>query len=84
MEILRYLNWVWRSWELWQKTFVVAMILNLSSLLAPAPYNQYLLMAGILPLFLWTGKWWIWDRAIESYKEYKKQRDGLFDTIKGK
>lgn len=83
MEILRYLNWVWRNWELWQKTFVVAMTLNVTSALAPAPYNQYLLMAGILPLFVWTCKWWIWDRAIESYKEYKKQRDGLFDEIKG-
>lgn len=82
-ELAGYISWVWRNWELWQKTFVIAFILNAASIFAPNPYDFYMLSVGIGMMFVWTGKWWVWDRAIESYKEYKKQRDGLFDTIKG-
>ena len=84
MEILRYITWVWRNWEAWQKSFVVATILCLSSVLMPAEYKMYSVAAGMSIVWVWLFKWWFVDSFKKSYEEYKKQRDDLFNTIKGK
>lgn len=83
MEMLRYVTWVWRNWENWQKSFVIAMILCLGSQLLSHPYSLYVCAAGVSIVFGWVFKWWFVDSLKKSYNEYKKQRDDLFKTIKG-
>jgi len=78
-----YISWVWRNWELWQRSFIIAMILNVVSLALNKPYDIIACAVGWTIIFFWLGKWWIVDVLMKNYKEYKKQRDGLFDTIKG-
>jgi hypothetical protein len=78
-----YLQWVWRNWEWWQRSFIVAMILTFTSIFISKPYDIIVGMTGWAIIMFWLGKWWIVDVMIASYNKYKKQRDELFDTIKG-
>lgn len=82
-DVFGYLAWVWRNWELWQRCFVVGIILNAISVFTSKPYDIILGITGFSIIMFWLGKWWIVDVLMKNYKEYKKQRDGLFDTIKG-
>jgi hypothetical protein len=45
--------------------------------------NEIAYKAGFGILFLMLTKWLIIDQTKKSYNEYKRQRDGLFDEIKG-
>ena len=83
MEILRWLRWQWRQWEFWQKCFIFGMFCMGVSVGAPKPYDTYFAGVGIAIFFGWTFKWWLFDVVKESYTKYKRQRDELFNTIKG-
>ena len=83
MEILRWIRWQWRQWEFWQKCFIAAMFCMGVSAGSSKPYDLYFAAVGVIIFFSFTFKWCIVDPAIKSYKEYKRQRDELFDTIKG-
>lgn len=83
MEILRWLGWVWRQWEFWQKTFVVAFFCMGAAVGADSPYDKYFAGVAMVIFFSWTFKWWFVDVVKASYAKYKSQRDGLFKTIKG-
>ena len=82
-DLLGYISWVWRNWEWWQRSFIVGMILNGASVFASKPYDIILGITGFGIIMFWLGKWWIVDVLMESYKKYKKQREELFNTIKG-
>lgn len=82
-DFLGYISWVWRNWEWWQRCFIVGIILNAIAVFVSKPYDIILSITGFSIIMFWLGKWWIVDVLVKSYKEYKKQRDGLFDTIKG-
>ncbi len=83
MEILRWLRWQWRQWETWQKCWIFGMFCMGISVGAPNPVDLYFASIGIIMLLGWTFKWWVFDVVKESYNKYKRQRDGLFDKIKG-
>jgi hypothetical protein len=83
MEILRWVRWQWRQWEVWQKAFVLAMFFMGMSVGAPEPLSLYFLGVGIIIVFGFTFKWAVYDVVKDSYAKYKRQRDGLFETIKG-
>ncbi len=83
MEIFRWLRWQWRQFEIWQKCYIFGAFFVGAGIVAPAPYHKYLLTIPLVMLLAWTLKWWIWDQAKESWNKYKKQRDTLFDTIRG-
>jgi hypothetical protein len=82
-DLLGYISWVWRNWEWWQRSFIVAIMIMTSSVFIDKPYDIIAGMTGWAIIMFWLGKWWIVDVLMKNYKEYKKQRDGLFDTIKG-
>lgn len=83
MEILRWIRWQWRQWEFWQKTFVIGMFFMGMSVGAPSPLGLYFAGVGIIIFFSWSFKWFVIDPIKESYTKYKRQRDELFQTIKG-
>lgn len=83
MEILRWIRWQWRQWEVWQKAFILAMFLMGMSVTATSPLDLYFALAGIIILFGFTFKWFVIDALKASYNKYKRQRDELFNTIKG-
>jgi hypothetical protein len=78
-----YLQWLWRNWAWWQRSFIFAMILNFVSIFCSKPYDFILGMTGLAIFMFWVGKWWVVDGVIKSYNEYKKQQDNLFNEIKG-
>lgn len=81
-EIFKFLKWQWRKFELWQKTFIFASFVGGASIGAPPEIQFYMLLFPMIVIFGFFTKWIIWDRTVESWNEYKKERDGLFDTIK--
>jgi hypothetical protein len=83
MELFRWLRWQWRQWEFWQKCFIFAMFCMGISAGSSRPYDLYFASVGVTIFFGWTFKWWVLDPIKESYTKYKRQRDELFNTIKG-
>ena len=82
MDILGWLRWQWRKWETWQKVWMVGFFFFGAGVNAEQPFKTVLwaIPAGIF--FFYLGKWWIWEPIKESYENYQKERQGLFDTIK--
>lgn len=80
--IINFIRWQWRKWDLWQKCFIVGAFFGGSGFVAPAPYGTYILMIPTALLFVFTFKWWMWDSTVESYKKYQAEKSNLFETIK--
>jgi hypothetical protein len=80
---LMFLQWQWRRFDWGERTLILALIIVIASIAVPAPYNDYVWSLGIGINLAVAFKWFIWDRAVESYARYKKQRDGLFNEIRG-
>jgi Kef-type K+ transport system membrane component KefB len=78
-----YISWVWRNWELWQRSFIIGMMLQGASVFTSKPYDMILSAIGFGIIMFWLGKWWIVDMLMTSYKKYKQQQEDLFKTIKG-
>ena len=81
MEILRFLQWQWRQWSASDKWYFLAVGLISGGWSGD---NPTVWKTGVAIIILMLLKWAIVDSTIKSYNEYKRQRDGLFDEIKGK
>lgn len=82
MEFFRWLRWVWQSFERWQRCMLLAIVMTLSSILFPAPYNWYVLSAGQGIMLLFVFKWAVVDTFNRSWTKYKQHRNSLLTTIK--
>ena len=82
MEILRFIAWRWRTWEFWQKCFVIVMPCLPLSLLTPAPWDYWLSLVPMMVVFGFILKWAVWDSIHKNWLAYKKSRQELFDTIR--
>jgi len=80
MEAIRFLQWQWRQWSASDKWYFLAI-----ALIGGGWVSDYPLFwkTGVLIIFAMVFKWAVVDSTVKSYKEYKRQRDGLFDEIKG-
>lgn len=78
----RFLVYCWRSWELWQKMIILSLILNLASVFAPKPWDNYL---GLTALAIVAGMvltWWFTGMLIPKWRAYKAQQNELLTTIR--
>ena len=82
-EILLFIKWQWRKWEFWQKCFIFGAFFFGMGLGLPQPYRTYGMAVPLIIFFVSTFKWWIFDPMMESWRTYKKEKQNLFDTIKG-
>ena len=84
MEIFRWLSWQWRQFETWQKAWIVGCMFVGASIGTNSERMRMIYLAVPITIFLcYTFKWWIYEPAMNSWKEYKKQKETLFDTIRG-
>lgn len=81
-EIFNFLKWQWRKWELWQKMYILSAFIIGVGFAADHPYRGWIILSGLVVMFGHAIKWFLWDRAVESWNEYKKEKQNLFETIK--
>ena len=81
-EILEFIRWQWRKWEIWQKGYIIGAFFLGAGVVAPRPYNMYLFAIPMIILFLWCSKWMVWDQLKDSWTKYKTEKQELFTTIK--
>ena len=81
-EILEFISWQWRKWEIWQKGYIIGAFFLGAGVVAPRPYDIYLFAIPMIVLFIWTGKWCVWDQVKESWTKYQTEKRELFTTIK--
>jgi len=81
MEIIRFLQWQWKQFDTWYRFYLLAIFLISFGF---GSENDLIVKAGFGILFLMLSKWLFIDQTKKSYNEYKRQRDGLFNEIKGK
>jgi hypothetical protein len=80
MEAIRFLQWQWRQWSISDKFYMLAVGLISGGFAGDYP-ALYKTGGGILLIMFF--KWAVIDQTVKSYNEYKRQRDSLFDEIKG-
>ncbi len=81
-EILDFIVWQWNKWQTWQKGYIIGAFMLGAGVVAPRPYDLYLFAVPMIMLFVWTGKWWVWDQLMESWNKYKTEKRELFTNIK--
>lgn len=81
-ELLDFIKWQWSRWEFWQKCYIVGAFFAGAGVFAPRPYDFYLLGIPMIVLFVWCGKWMVWDQVKSSWDKYQTEKQGLFPTIK--
>jgi hypothetical protein len=81
-EVLDFIVWQWNKWQTWQKSYIIGAFMLGAGVVAPSPYDLYLFAVPMIMLFVWTGKWWVWDQLIESWNKYKTEKRELFTNIK--
>ena len=81
-EIVGYLTWTWRNWELWQKLFIVAMIVQVIGWFIPGTAGMIVSGMGFSVIVYFILKWFVWDRIAENWSKYKSHRNELLTTIK--
>jgi hypothetical protein len=82
MEILKFLQWRWHTWELWQRWYVCAMLVQIVGWFVPGAWGTALVALGFaVPLFFML-KWFVWEPVSASWLKYKQHRNQLLTTIK--
>jgi len=81
-EILGFIAWQWRKWELWQRLFIVSMIVFAGAILLPDPYDVYVVLVLMGVMLAWTFKWAVWDNLRANWQKYREERNRLFKIIK--
>ena len=81
-EVLGFIQWQWRKWELWQKLYIAGLIMFVSAVLLPSPWSTYVGLVLMACALVWTFKWAIWDNLRASWFKYKQERNRLFKTIR--
>jgi hypothetical protein len=81
-EVLNFIVWQWNKWQTWQKCYIIGAFMLGAGVMAPSPYDKILFAVPMIMLFVWTGKWWVWDQLMESWNKYKTEKRELFTNIK--
>lgn len=81
-EIFNFVAWQWKKFEFWQKSFIVSSAFFGAAIAAPEPWRVWLSMVPMVVVFSYMTKWLIWDGIKSAWERYKKEKEGLFDTIK--
>lgn len=81
-ELIRFVSWRWRKFETWQKYYIVGFHFFIAGVLSPSPWRYILLSVPATIIITLFFKWWIWDQIQNSWQEYKKEKQSLFETIK--
>lgn len=82
MEFFRWVAWVWRRQETWQKLWIVAMFFVGMSLSAEGTAKWVLLSVPAAIWGFYLTKWAVWDAFRASWAKYKQDRNSLLTTIK--
>jgi hypothetical protein len=82
-DFLMFVQWQWRRFDWGERLIILSFIPIVASPFIDKPWGDYLWTAGVGICLAVATKWIIWDRVAESYAKYKKQRDGLFNEIRG-
>lgn len=84
MKIWKFIKWQWSKFELWQKYWMVAMLCNITGSLTLSRYTfgTYLFYIGASMVVLGIVKLFIIDPLKDSYSNFKKEEQNLFETIK--
>jgi hypothetical protein len=81
-EIMGFIQWQWQRWEMWQKIFIVGMVVFVLAAAFPTPYDVYVVLSLSGAVLVWTFKWAVWDNVQASWIKYKQERNSLLTTIK--
>lgn len=82
MQFFRFIKWQWSKWVFWQKMFLASIIVQLASTFMPDPYNDIFRFTGIVVVLGFAVKWFIWDSIVNSWNNYKQERQNMFNDIK--
>ena len=83
-DIIGFFQWHWRQWTASQRFYILGAAFfgaGIPDYWKTGETNLMLRLAlGIwILVFL---KWFMWDLSVDSWNRYKKEKYGIFDTIK--
>ena len=84
MKIWAFIKWHYRKLQIWQKIWILGCM-SVGWAIASPSHSQEQYIAGVASAVCMLGvffKWFVWDPVKDSYEKFKKDQQGLFDTIK--
>ncbi len=81
-ELFGYLTWTWRKWEIWQRLFVIAMLLQTLGWFLPGLWGIWISGIGFGIVMFFLFKWFMFEPIKENWAKYKQHRNSLLTTIK--
>lgn len=78
--IVNFLHWQWRQWDLGDIAYFVAIALITFGLVSS---TMWLTQLGASVILVLVFKW-LWNNSVMlNYKKFKQQEENLFKEIKG-
>lgn len=82
MKLWSFIKWQWAKCEAWQKWFIFTAFLFVIGVTSKSTVGAFCLGFSISIFFYFITKWFLVDPIRNSWEEFKKEQNGLFDTIK--
>ncbi len=82
MQILKFLQWQWQRWELWQRVYIISFLVFALNFVTDDPWRTWIMISVISVWLSFALKWLIWDRVRDSWQTYQKERLELFERIR--
>jgi hypothetical protein len=80
-EVFYFLQWQWRRFEFWQKSWIFAMALIGAGTTAPDTWRLYLLGAGSAIILAFMAKWIFWDGVKSAWNNYQEEKDKVIRIL---
>jgi hypothetical protein len=81
-DLFDFVKWQWSKFEGWQKCWIISSAFFGAAMVSEPPYVFYLSLVPMTVIFGFLTKWLIWDGTKSQWQKYKKEKEGLFDTIR--
>ncbi len=82
MKLFSFIKWQWNKFEFWQKLWMVGAAFFGAGLASPDHIRPYLIAVPVCIILGSTLKWFLWDSVFNSWKEFQKEQQSLFEKIK--
>jgi hypothetical protein len=81
-ELGRFVSYCWSSWEWWQKSLIINILLQAASWLFPQPYQTWVSGLGWAILIAVFVHFWWKEMFLTKWTKYRQHRNELLTTIK--
>jgi hypothetical protein len=83
-EFFDYAQWRWRRTSWWSRSYLFSLLLALTAMAFDEPVKTYLFTAATVIIVICILTLFVQVFIIESWQDYKKEKEKFINVLKGK